>query len=264
MLISELEISPEKLAEMREYHKSQYPPLRPTDIVIEIDEHRKIVRPDVIDPVTKMVKKVKPMHAGNSPVQFPPVDRSRDRDHRMPNGLRSRYIPMRFAGNVHVKILRLLAFEFIPGEQITLNLDLREGRVRDEMGQPEREPLLRELQELAREHAGYAGTPLPDLVFSAMSDEDMWNWKYWMRRLITPTIHADGSEWHYAVAIQNEHLIPTLDECCASGRIRLQRDHPASHYIQPEEFYCADGTLPVQRTLRDKDIPLIEELLGRD
>jgi len=259
------QISAEKLLEQREYHRSQYPPLAPEAIVIEIDERRTIHRPDLMGRNGLLVKQ-KPMTAGCSAVQFPPVNRGRELSNTLPNGLRSRYVWNRIANSsVNGDLARLLGGSFVPGEQVVLNLELKEGRIRDPMGAPENEALLKSLQEFAREAGmGGCGTPLPDLVFAEMDEETIQTWLYWMRRLLTPTIHPNGSEYHYATEIQNCHRLPTVEEVCASGLVRLQRDHEASLYICPEAHYNPDASVPVQRTLRDRDVPLIESLLQRD
>lgn len=179
---------------------------RESEIVIEIDNEQVIKHEPIYDIRTGSVLEERdPTRSGNCDYYFYPVEKT----------LRSGFRPLR-CGSPPPPLVNI---DYIPGQRIHVDMAAREGRITDALGDKSNQSLYARVQRAwkACEIIGPMGQPIKDEVHGLRNEELFWTWLYWMRRCL------DGNPPNesYARAIQNVHLLPSLEEIIKTKKVML-------------------------------------------
>lgn len=212
--------------------------IRPGEIVVEIDnEHLNVYEEEERDPYdpynpAKVKRTTRKEISGNRNQHFPPVETRKNGT----NWIRSRRVLNRDGARLRATYDgALLGIEYIPGERIHLDTDKRIGRITDGCFDPENSELLDKLVRASGKMEKSMKFPLSPSEYVEVqlkSDTELWNWIYHMRMICNgDREHNAGVSRNPGCAtegprlcrpIQNVDLLPTFEECCKSGKVKLE------------------------------------------
>jgi hypothetical protein len=179
---------------------------RDNEIVLEVDDETTIFPPPTYDGMGQVVEERDPVISGNCRIYFYPIEES----------LRSGFKPMRAGGGCPAALNQI---DYIPGQRIHINIAAREGRITDALGDKKNEALLARLRRVwnQMELIGTFGQPIADAVHGLRNEDRLYTWLYWMRRLVDETTDHNRR----VRVVQNGHLLPSLVDIVASGKVLL-------------------------------------------
>lgn len=249
--------------------------LRSGEVVIEIDnEHESVYQELVVDdqsPWDSDLDNIRERRivAGNRHQHFPPVE-TRSFGNASYNFIRTRQVLERIGGRRMRFSLNssLDSIDHIPGERIHIDLETKIGRVTDGVFDRENEAIRLQLKNAAKKREGLKGlfVPAPYVeVDMSTDDHAFWTWVFEMRKICDGDFdHNAGPTRHRGCAtegprlcrpVQNVDLLPTREECLASGKLRMflppmsqrqydawnkeRTEHDPENIFNPQAWTCS-------------------------
>lgn len=188
---------------------------KPGEIVIEIDVESHSLYHYTDNFTVPPRKRTKMVKSGNSLMEFRPAG----------NNVRSRFMFNRCPGTQFPNAATQL--DYIIGEYIHVDIEKRIGRITDPLGYASNKSMYESIKAVGADLGNMM--PFPELteddVYLLNSDEKLWTWIYWMRRIVdggcSDMRQLDEQLDWTCRPIQNVHTLPSFDEIVATRKVSI-------------------------------------------